>query len=118
MPIFETGTIYLIHLDEVFARRSHYIGWAPDSIGLKERVRRHRTNRGAQLLKDANSAKIGWKVVRTWEHRTAADETELKKWKNSKKLCPLCWASNSDNLEIGNPVFGTSLLPLPFGSNL
>jgi predicted GIY-YIG superfamily endonuclease len=106
--LFETGTLYLIHFDKILVQQSHYIGWAPDSIGLKERIRRHRNNVGAQLLKRANSAKIGWKVVRIWDHRTEADEAELKKWKNSKKLCPLCWASNSNNLEIGNPAFSSS----------
>ena len=93
---------------------SHYIGWAPDTcpdgakFGLEERIKRHRHNIGARLLKNANNAQVGWKVVRTWEGRTLADERELKRWKNSKKICPLCWASNPDNLEIGNPVFGSS----------
>lgn len=103
--IIETGTIYLIHFEKAFARKTHYIGWAPDSIGLTQRIEKHRNGCGAKLLKSVNNAKIEWNVVRTWKDRTLADEAALKEWKNAKKLCPLCWSSNPDNLQIGNPTF-------------
>ena len=100
--MFKTlGTVYLIHLDQSFYGRLHYIGWAPPiaSInpdakdleeGFKQRIQRHRNGTGSQLLSNVNRAKIDWQVVMIWTQQTLQDEKRLKSWKKSRQLCPVC----------------------------
>lgn len=103
------GTIYLIHFDQLFSGRSHYLGWAPpiaslnpDSKdreeGFKSRIQKHRESKGSRLLSSLNHAKIGWEVVMVWTMKTVQDEQRMKNWKKSKQFCPVC---SPDEVEHG-----------------
>ena len=85
-------TIYLIHLDRPIYHAQHYIGF---TANLPDRVRTHKSGRGAKLLKHANELGIDYKVVRTWKGgQWVSDarrlERKLKNLKNAKRLCPVC----------------------------
>jgi hypothetical protein len=49
----------------------------------------HEHNKGAALLKAVNRAGIRWEIVRTWLGGYEL-EKQLKRQKNSPRLCPLC----------------------------
>ena len=93
------GTIYLIHFDKEFYGRLHYLGWAPPYLGdssqhreegFKRRIQKHRDNSGAQILSNLNHAKIGWKVVMVWTKKAVEVEHQMKSWKKSSQMCPVC----------------------------
>lgn len=93
------GTVYLIHFDQSYSGRSHYLGWAPSYLGdssqhredgFKRRIQKHRENSGAQILGNLNRANIDWKVVMVWTKQTIETEYLMKSWKKSKQLCPVC----------------------------
>jgi predicted GIY-YIG superfamily endonuclease len=82
-----TAHVYLIHFDQKFHHAGHYLGF---SKHLWFRIITHRANNGAKLLKAINEAGISWNVVRTWTVSSQELERQLKNWKNSPKLCPIC----------------------------
>lgn len=84
---YDHGTIYLIHFDEKFGHSRHYLGWASD---FEKRMERHRKGRGSNLIKKIQEAGIDWQVVRKWENVGPQAEAELKRYKNNRRLCPLC----------------------------
>ena len=57
------GTVYLLHFDRPYAHAGHYTGWTTD---LTARLAHHAAGHGARLLAVAQSAGIGWTLVRTW----------------------------------------------------
>lgn len=89
--------IYLIHFDEPISRgiltrtggevwTRHYIGY---TAILGERLQRHRSGGGANLLRVLRERGIGWRLARTWDG-TRHDERRLKNWRKARKLCPVC----------------------------
>lgn len=93
------GTVYLIHFEKEFSGRLHYLGWAPPYLGdtsqhredgFKRRMQKHRESAGAQILSSLNNAKIDWNVVMVWTKRSVEFEYQMKSWKKSKQLCPVC----------------------------
>lgn len=80
------GVIYLIHFDRPYKHSQHYLGFSKD---LDERLKLHRSGRGAKLLQVVQDAGIEWQVVRVW-HGDRYEERRLKKRKNSHQLCPVC----------------------------
>ena len=85
--IYHDGVVYLIHFDKPYMHAQHYLGWAHD---FEARMLRHRAGRGSNLLKVIQNAGIDWQVVRVWEPADPRVEAELKKYKNSRRLCPIC----------------------------
>ena len=80
------GTVYLIHFHRPYKHARHYLGHALD---LEARLERHRAGDGARLLQVITAAGIGWTLVRTWPGGREM-ERQLKRQKNSPRLCPLC----------------------------
>lgn len=80
------AVVYLIHLDEPYKHARHYLGF---TLNLQARIKLHRSNCGAKLLRAVNRAGIGWTVVRTWEGGRPL-ESALKRQKNAPRLCPVC----------------------------
>jgi predicted GIY-YIG superfamily endonuclease len=81
--------IYLIHFSAALGRSRHYVGYCREGR-LDDRIREHRTGRGAALIREVNAAGIAWEVVRTWEEGDRATERHIKKHKNGPKFCPVC----------------------------
>ena len=84
---YPNGCVYLCHFDRPYKQASHYCGW---SSNFPARMKRHREGRGSNLLKVIQNAGIGWKVVRIWEPASPKVEAEIKRYHNSKALCPIC----------------------------
>lgn len=80
-------TVYLIHFDTPYKYARHYLGSAQD---LDARLAQHRAGTGARLMQVITQAGIGWRVARTWEGGRGT-EWALKRYKNSPRLCPICW---------------------------
>ncbi|MFN3652576.1 MAG: endonuclease [Armatimonadota bacterium] len=82
--------VYLIHFERAVGtprkRAQHYLGYAED---LPSRLDTHRQGRGARLLQVVQLLGIRWRVVRTWDGDRAR-ERQLKRWKKSRTLCPVC----------------------------
>lgn len=85
--VYQDGVVYLIHFDRPYKHSSHYLGW---THSFDARMERHRSGRGSNLLKVIQNAGIGWQVVRVWEPASPKVESELKKFRNNRRLCPLC----------------------------
>jgi predicted GIY-YIG superfamily endonuclease len=78
--------IYLLHFKKPVKHARHYLGSADDVV---ERIERHRRGNGARLTQVATEQGIEMELVRTWEGGKK-EERELKRQKNSPRLCPLC----------------------------
>lgn len=82
--------IYLIHFDDKLAGRAeHYLGFCSDQRDLSKRWAEHISGRGAKILRACNQQGITYVVAATFpgdRHR----ERQLKRRKNSRRLCPLC----------------------------
>ena len=84
------GIIYLLHFDQPYKHARHYMGWAMDQEHLEARLDRHRRGKSkVALMRAVANARIGFRVARTWEG-TLDRERQLKKWKMTPRLCPLC----------------------------
>ena len=84
--------VYLIHFQEKLHHAQHYIGYVDKN--LKQRIRKHRSNKGAKLLIAVNSKGIQWEVVRVWEDGDRQLERRLKNCKKSRCFCPVCRSSS------------------------
>ena len=87
-----TGTTYLLHFTAPISpahTAQHYLGWASD---LGARLRAHAAGGGARLTQVALERGIGWRLVRTWEGETRADERRHKRGAHGARLCPVCRA--------------------------
>ena len=91
--------VYLIHLDTPLAHASHYLGYT-SLESAEDRLKRHKSGSGARLLAAANKQDITYSIVRTWECKDWREarslERQLKKQKNSSKLCPVCRGGKPD----------------------
>lgn len=79
--------VYLICFDSRLSHAKHYIGYAND---IAKRIKRHRSNQGAKLLRALNLAGIAWHVVRVWKNKNREFERSLKNRKKSSFFCPMC----------------------------
>lgn len=84
---YEGDVVYLIHFDRPYMHAQHYLGY---SHNFDARMERHHAGRGSRLLDVIQKAGIGWKVVRIWQPGSPRVEAELKRYKNNKRLCPIC----------------------------
>ncbi len=90
------GYIYLVHLERPLpGGRRHYVGYARDREHLDERWAKHRASEGAQFLKEANEAGIGWIVVRVWMNVGPDKEKQVKSM-GAKFICPVCKAKAAE----------------------
>ncbi len=80
--------VYLIHFTDKLHHAQHYIGFVEKN--LKQRIRKHRNNKGAKLLIAVNAKGIQWEVVRVWEAGDRTLERQLKNQKKARCLCPVC----------------------------
>ena len=85
--VYLDGCVYLIHFNHPYRHAQHYLGWASN---FDARMIRHRKGRGSNLIKVIQDAGLEWEVVRVWEPASPKVEAELKRYKNNRRLCPLC----------------------------
>jgi predicted GIY-YIG superfamily endonuclease len=78
--------VYLLHFSENYKHARHYLGCTDD---LEERLTRHRQGRGARLVEVITEAGLEFQLARTW-HGGFELERQLKRQKNSPRLCPIC----------------------------
>jgi predicted GIY-YIG superfamily endonuclease len=84
--------VYLVHLDRKLGSdhprggAGHYLG---TTINLDRRLETHRSGKGARMLAAAAERGISFDVVRTWPGGRDK-ERELKRLRNSPRLCPTC----------------------------
>lgn len=57
------GTVYLLHFDRPFSHARRYMGWTGGR--LQDRLDRHRSGDGANLLGHVTDAGIGWTLSRS-----------------------------------------------------
>lgn len=90
------GIIYLLHFDQPYKHARHYMGWAMDQEHLEIRLKIHRRGKSkVALMRAVAAAGINFRVTRTWEG-TLDRERQLKNWKMTPRLCPLC-TNGEDN---------------------
>lgn len=82
------GTVYLLHLDPPFQHARHYIGFT--TLDLDERLRRHRTERGARLLQAQTRAGGTWRIAKVWISVQRGLELVLKRRGGAARICPIC----------------------------
>lgn len=78
--------VYLFHFDKRLHHAGHYLGFTEN---LEERIRQHQSGKGANLTRVATQQGIKLILARTWKGDRAL-ERQLKKRKNSPRLCPYC----------------------------
>lgn len=84
--------IYLIHLYEPLSHARHYLGYTAGDP--ETRLREHRTDKGAKMLRECNRIGIDYEIVATWPG-DRKDERRMKNWKKIKGKCPICSPSLS-----------------------
>jgi predicted GIY-YIG superfamily endonuclease len=80
--------VYLIHFNKPLAHARHYLG---STDGLERRLHEHEQGNGSKLLAAVARAGIPWQLARTWPGDRAW-ERRLKRYKKSRRLCPICSA--------------------------
>lgn len=80
--------VYLLHIKPPYKHARHYLGSTPDTR-LAQRLSEHRSGKGARLTQVVTEAGHELILARTWEGGREK-ERELKRWKNSPRLCPIC----------------------------
>jgi len=91
------GTIYLLHFDKPFRHATHYLGWADD---LHDRLAKHGTSAGANLLWHVRRAGITWRCARTWTGDRFR-ERRLKSQGGKARMCPICRPALAAKLAAG-----------------
>ncbi len=82
--------VYLIHFDRKLSHAQHYLGYSPNEITFKARMKNHRAGRGAKILAAATAAGIAWDVIRIWSDAGIDFERKLKRTYNLPCYCPIC----------------------------
>ena len=89
--------VYLIHFDKPIGsdrhQAQHYLG---ATRNLDERIQRHRTGRGSQIMTYVSQHGIQWEVSRTWDDAEPDLEKRLKSWHKARQLCPICNKTHED----------------------
>lgn len=78
--------IYLLHFKQKFHHAGHYLG---STNNLEARLKEHQSGFGAKITGAAAQAGIDWKLARVWEGDRSLEQ-QLKRQKNSPRLCPCC----------------------------
>ena len=81
--------VYLLCFDKKFHHTKHYIGYCAED-GLTKRMARHKSGRGACIMKAVSDAGICFHVARTWPDADRNFERKLKNQRNHKRFCPDC----------------------------
>jgi len=79
-------TVYLLHFATKLAHAQHYLG---STDNLAARLACHRSGHGARLMQVITEQGIPWQLARTWPGGRN-QERELKRYKASTRLCPIC----------------------------
>jgi predicted GIY-YIG superfamily endonuclease len=79
--------VYLFHFQPNYKHARHYLGYADDIL---RRLEEHRNSQGARLTEVALKAGCELWLVRMWPNRGRHFERQLKRRKNSPRLCPIC----------------------------
>ena len=86
--------IYLLHFDPPYLHARHYLGIvSARGKRVEERVEEHVNGLGSPLVRAAAAAGARIVIARTWTTKQRASRTrerQLKKWKMSPRLCPIC----------------------------
>lgn len=80
--------VYIIHLDKKIHKSSHYIGFCEGNP--EDRLKMHRSGRGAKFLAAANEYGISYNIVRVWPEGDRNFERKLKNGRNHCYHCPVC----------------------------
>ena len=91
--------VYLVHLDQPYVdpngrKVRHYLGY---SERLARRMAHHRSGSGSKFLRAMALANITFRVTRIWQPGTRILERQLKNYKNSSQLCPVCCPEKWEN---------------------
>lgn len=78
---------YLLHFDTPLKHTKHYLGYTSN---LSQRLEAHQSGHGSRLMEVVNENGITWRLARKWSNGTRQLERQLKRQKNSPKLCPIC----------------------------
>lgn len=81
-------TVYLLHFSEAYRHARHYIGYTAGD--LAERLERHRSGRGANLVRVAIAAGRRVTLARAWHGAPRKFELRLKAMGGAGQLCPYC----------------------------
>lgn len=97
------GVVYLLHYEQPMHHAQHYLGWTND---LPTRLRMHASGTDAARAKcvittEFTRRNIEFAVACTWTG-TLALEKQLKRQKNSRRLCPLCRLQNLSLVNLPN----------------
>jgi len=84
----DLGTVYLIHFERPYKGTQHYIGWT--GLNMHDRLKRHKGERGACLLRACSQSGIDFHIVRAWQNKPFTFEQQLKKRKKARLFCPIC----------------------------
>lgn len=84
--------IYILHFDTPLAHAHHYVGYCDDTDNaLEDRLKEHRSGRGAKILAVCNERGITYQLARTLPgDRTR--ERQIKNTNNTSRYCPICRA--------------------------
>jgi predicted GIY-YIG superfamily endonuclease len=92
--------VYLLHFirpignpDNPRGQAQHYLGW---SSCPERRLNAHRECKGAAIMRAVVEREIGFLVVATWSGPRSL-ERQLKRRKNSPKLCLVCQPAPWEN---------------------
>lgn len=83
-------TVYLLHFTRPLGHAQHYIGVVRSRQSLDERIKDHRTGRGANICRLAIESGAQLLLVRLWEDVPRYTELKLKNRGGAKMLCPIC----------------------------
>lgn len=89
--------IYILHFDRKFSKRhttQHYVGYCKDGR-LSERIKEHRSGKGAAITRAARKKGIGFSVAATMPG-DRAEERRIKSNKNTPRMCPICKGKDKD----------------------
>jgi len=80
--------IYILHFSRPLFHAQHYIGYT-GAADMEERMQRHRSGRGAKIMKAVFEAGIDVEIAAILPgDRT--EERRLHRQGNTKRICPLC----------------------------
>ncbi len=81
-----SDTVYLLHFSQPYKHAKHYLGTAKD---LETRLEQHANGTGARLMQVIREVGLTFELARVWPGSRKL-EKQLKRQKNSPRLCPVC----------------------------
>lgn len=87
--------IYILHFVEKYHHAQHYVGYTKNPIRrFEEHFNVNLKSKGSPLIKAVLRAGIEIKIALV-KSGTRKDERRIKKFKNTKKFCPICTGEKS-----------------------